>query len=316
MKIREGEQWIPKRITYAFGEPVVELVQPSEPVNFFFSDLDLENPKNISRIPLMDIQFSDVVEEWAPNGFIFHTPRSGSTLVARMLTVPEKHVTLVEPEPINSLLSNSSCTSVHYRWLRQLLKLYGMAFQPDCKYLFVKTSSWAILKLPLFGAAFPGTPACMIYRDPVEVMVQILQRRTGWMSDGARTFILGLEDVECDKMSIERYTAKALARFFNAAQTGLSPMMLIRYETLPESVADSLLRHFDLVINREQKQSMLEQGRNDSEDWSGQSRYIDDSLLLRSHATDKIKCLVKEIVMPALRELEHNADEKGLIKAI
>lgn len=316
MKIREGEQWIPKRITYAFGEPVVEIVQPSKPVNHFFSDLELDTPKKVVRIPLMDIHLPDVDDGLSPTGFIFHTPRSGSTLVSRMLTVSEKHVIIVEPEPINSLLSNQSYPSVDSRWLRQLLRLYRLAFQPECTGFFVKASSWAILKLALFEAAFPETPACMIYRNPVEVMVQILQRRTGWMSDSARTFILGLEVSECEKMSLERYSAEALARFFNAASTGLSPMLLIDYETLPESVADHLLRHFALVANSKQQQSMLEQGRNDSEDWSGQSRYIDDSVFLNSHATDKIKCLAKEIVLPALRELEYMADENGLIKAI
>lgn len=316
MKIRQGEQWIPRRVTYAFGEPVVEMVQPSQPVSHFFSDLDLLGAKKVMRLPLMDIQLPEIDEELSPTGFIFHTPRSGSTLVARMLTVPEKHVTLVEPEPINALLSNSPSTSVHYRWLRQLLKLYRLAFQADCKALFVKASSWAILKLPLFEAAFPGTPACMIYRDPVEVMVQILQRRTGWMSDDARTFILGIEAVECGYMSLEKYSAEALARFFYAVSTGVSPMMLIDYENLPESVTDHLLGHFGLVATSKQQQSMLELGKNDSEDWSGQSRYRDDKALLHSQATAKIQRLVKEIVLPALIELEHKADKKGPIKAI
>lgn len=316
MIIRTGEQWIPRKVTYAFGEPVVEIVQPSEPVNHFFSDLELVDPKKIVRVPLMDIQLPEVDKQLSPDGFIFHTPRSGSTLVARMLTMPEKHITLVEPEPVNALLSNMAFLSVDFRWLRQLLKLYALAFYPDCKAFFVKTSSWAILKLPLFEAAFPETPACMIYRNPVEVMVQILQRRAGWMADHARSFILGIEANECAKMSLERYSAEALVRFFNAAKKGSLPMMLLEYESLPGSVADHLLKHFSLNINSNLLQSMVEQGRRDSEDWSGQSRYIDDSLFLRSHATDEIKCLVKEIVMPALSELEHNTDENGLIKAI
>jgi hypothetical protein len=264
---RSQGRWMPKSISYAFGEPIVELARIGTPPRFF-SDLDVRGAVATVRRPLMDVAIAEDAGDLAPAGFLFHLPRSGSTLAARMFAVPDSCATLVEPEAFNALLSSPEAIGrVKPDWLRRLCRLYCAGFADSCRRVFVKLSSWAVLSEPIFAEAFPDVPGCFVHRSPVEVMVQLLRRPVGWMSDRARPFILGPHEPAAS-MSIEEYCARAIERFCDAALRGAPRVRAVAYEQLPDVVPEVVADHFGVEIGEAERRTMLDLARFDSEDWS------------------------------------------------
>ena len=285
------ERWIPKSISYAFGEPIVELARLESTPNPFFSDLDLMNTVASVRRPLMDVEIPLDARGLSPAGFIFHLPRSGSTLAARMLASSTSCACIVEPEAINALLSSSGATEgFRPAWLRRLCLLYCAAFADTHRHLFVKLSSWSVLREPFFAEAFPAVRSCFLHRDPVEVLVQLLQRPVGWMSDQARAFILH-SDLRAHSMSIEEYCARALQRFCEAALNGVPRVRAVAYEDVPDIVVQVAVRHFGLDVSEADRRKMMDVARYDSDDWLVQTPYRESAADLASQATPRLKKL-------------------------
>jgi hypothetical protein len=287
---------MPKSISYAFGEPIVELAQIAGPPPRFFSDLDVRHPVASMRRPLMDIELPEGAGDLSPAGFIFHLPRSGSTLTARMLAAPASCASIVEPETINALLSSPEAAGrLKPVWLRRLCQLYCAAFADTHRHLFVKVSSWAVLREPTFAEAFPAAPGCFVHRDPVEVLVQLLQRPAGWMSEHARPFILDSQH-EAASLSVEEYCARVLQRFCEAALRGAPRLRALAYEDILDEAPALAERHFGVEVRAADRQAMVEVARYDSDDWSLRRLYGEDPEDLAARATPSVKALAQRFV--------------------
>lgn len=239
------------------------------------------------------------------DGFIFHLPRSGSTLVARMLAESGPHRVFIEPEAINALLTHSdSAGPPQAAWVKRLLALYRLACREECSKVIVKLPSWSILWSHLFAKASPDTPSVFVYRDPVEVMTQLLERPTGWMSRHAWPMILRVTSEEDSLLSIETYTAKVLGHIINAAHTSELPVMPVPYRLLPHIVPDRMLAHFGIKPGPETRTLLLEQARYNSEDWSLSTQFVPDADRLQERATSEVRSLVQTFVLPHLELLE------------
>ena len=274
----------------------MELARVDGPPSRFFSDLDLRNTVESVRRPLMDVEIPGDVRDLSPAGFIFHLPRSGSTLTARMLASLTSCACIVEPEALNALLSSHEATeSVRPAWLRQLCLLYGAAFANTHGHVFVKLSSWAVLREPVFAEAFPSVRSCFVHRDPVEVLVQLLQRPVGWMADQARPFILH-HDSRAHSMSIEEYCARGLQRFCEAALTGVPRVRAVAYEDFPGVVAEVAVKHFGLDVSEAERRAMIDVAKYDSDDWSGRKPYGEAADDLISRATPELQAFARRLV--------------------
>lgn len=290
---KRGRRWMPKSISYAFGEPIVELAELPDAPGPFVSDLDLSGASSTMRLPLMDVAVPDDLDQRAPAGFIFHLPRSGSTLVARMLTTLPGCACVVEPEPINALLSRPEARAQFKpEWLRRLVRLYVAALTGNRPHLFVKLSSWAVLRAPLFVEAFPSVRSCFVHRDPVEVLVQLLDRPAGWMARHARPFILG-DFPGVATMPVEEYCARTLGRFLEAAAAGAPGMRAVPYEGVPANVLATARDHFGMDVSASDREAMLKVAQYDAEDWSSQRPYVDPADAIRDRATPEMRMMLE-----------------------
>ncbi|MGE4054841.1 MAG: hypothetical protein AB7F99_08585 [Vicinamibacterales bacterium] len=272
----------------------MEMARIDQSPRRFFSDLDLNAVVESVRQPLMDVAIPEHARDLSPAGFIFHMPRSGSTLTARMLSAPASCACIVEPEALNALLSSpEAASSFRPEWLHRLGQLYCAGFKAAHAHVFLKTSSWAVLREPVFAQAFPEVRSCFVHRDPVEVLVQLLERPVGWMADRARPFILE-RDSEPQAMSLEEYCARALGRFCEAALRGAPSVKAVAYEAIAEVVPELALSHFSIDISSDDRRAMLDQARYDSDDWS----------LLTPHDREREKNLAGRAT-PRLQALAH-----------
>ena len=299
--MRDGRRrWMPKSIRYQFGEPIVELVELAEAPGSFISDLALRHARSTRRLPLMDIPASELDTCEPPAGFLFHLPRSGSTLMARMLTALPDVACIIEPEPINQLLSLGAPVALEAEWLRRLVLLYGGTARPFARHV-VKLSSWAVLQAPLFAAAFPAARTCFVHRDPLEVLVQLLDRPSGWMAPHARAFILG-RGAEASSMTLEEYCARALGRFLETA-AAMPRVRTLAYEHIPSRVPGLSRELLTMPVDDRQAEAMLRVAQFDSEDWSLSLPYVHEGDALRLKATQAARSLVERFATGARQQV-------------
>ena len=191
-----------------------------------------------------------------PAGFIFHTSRSGSTLVAQMFASLPSALVMSEPDPLDTVLrAQTAFAGVSdadtVDWLRWMVSALGQQRIAGQSRLVVKLDAWAILCWPAIRRAFPDTPCVFVYRDPTEVVLSQLGHRGFHMVPGtlpAASF--GLSEVELSSLSPSQYCAAVLARLCEAALPAArdGSLMLIDYASLPHAVSDTVAPHFGFEV--------------------------------------------------------------------
>ena len=179
----------------------------------------------------------------APDGFIFHMSRCGSTLVARLLAALPDSYAINEAAPIDALLraSAGAADAVRVAALRTMVGALGG--RPSGRW-FVKLSAWPVLELPLFRRAFPDVPWIFVHRDPAEVIASQM-RLPGPELDPLLTpsSLYGIEDGGA--LPEEVYCAMALARLCEAALAAEGGLF-VDHADLPEAFVSTILPHFGI----------------------------------------------------------------------
>jgi hypothetical protein len=198
----------------------------------------------------------------APDGFIFHMSRCGSTLVAQMLATLPQTVTISEAAPIDAVVQIGRLwpqvsEGRHVELLRAIIAAFGRRRTGRERHYFIKLDSWHALALPLFRRVFPDVPWVFLYRDPVEVLVsQMRQRGIQMIPEFVPPALYGIDEVG-DRND---YCARVLAAICaaaarQAAEDGSG--LLVDYRELPEAVGDRVLPHFGIRADASERAAMM-----------------------------------------------------------
>jgi hypothetical protein len=119
----------------------------------------------------------------APQGFIFHLSRCGSTLVSQMLAKDPENLVISEPG-LPELVLNDHGQSPVTRLAHSVgfIKALTSAKLDDEKRIFIKyggSTSW----IPWLRTVYPETPWIFIYRRPSEVLHSNLSTPPPWLKD-------------------------------------------------------------------------------------------------------------------------------------
>ena len=123
----------------------------------------------------------------APDGFIFHTGRCGSTLLANMLAASGRCSVLREPRALIelSLAWLESDEDEARRESESLLALIVpqmlWATAGGAHYRVLKPAAWNIQLAPVLLRIFPSTPAVFMYRAPSETVASMLFEPPSWL---------------------------------------------------------------------------------------------------------------------------------------
>jgi hypothetical protein len=184
-----------------------------------------------------------------PTGFIFHMSRCGSTLISQMLAASARNVVISEGWAIESVISadvrrTDITDGQRQRWLHGVIRALGQRRTSSGERYFVKFDAPHTIELKLIVEAFPDVPWIFVYREPVEVLVSLLDERPGWSFPGmsrARTVAI-TQDAMTNQ---ELYVAELLARICEAA---LEPNgghgLFVDYKELPDAVFGRIAAHF------------------------------------------------------------------------
>ncbi len=302
MIIPAGEFWLPISVGYAMGEPIVTVARLKQMPVGFLSDIDLRRNGDIVKIPLNDIEIEQNMHNMA--GLVFHLPRSGSTAVARALTSIDCTSCFFEPAALDQLLSPQLMDKIDpIASLKKLLLLFESVSHTSKHKVFIKLSSWSTLHIFKYRNALPTTPFFFVYRNPIEILVQILQRPTGWMQSPAKKEIekmLGLER----SMAIEEFSGTMLSIFCDEVLKLQPKPIPIKHSTLMESSVNAIEQVLDYDLRDIELQQLRSSFKLDSEDWQKPSDYIADSLQLINSAPESLVEMCQRIVKPSIARID------------
>jgi gluconate kinase len=209
-------------------------------------------------------------------GFVFHTSRCGSTLVAQMLAAMRGSVVLSEAPPVDAVLSaardgagRSAAVPDPERaeWLQWMLAALSQPRVPGDRHLFVKFDAWHTVHLPLIRRAFPEVPWVFLYRDPREVLASQLRQAGAFLVPGALERVGAPGTAEAlPGHTVGERIAGLLHATCDAARAALPAGrgLLVNYAELPEAFTGVIAAHFGLDFDGDDLAAVAECARHDA----------------------------------------------------
>ncbi|HEY1719816.1 MAG TPA: 2OG-Fe(II) oxygenase [Magnetospirillaceae bacterium] len=248
----------------------------------------------------------------APSGLVFHMSRCGSTLVSRMLAAANDTLVISEPDPINDILGpywRGTSEAERRRALRLVLAAFGGLRRPGQSGYVVKFSSWNVWYLTSLLADLRGVPKVFVYRDPVEVLVSLMNDPPEWAAlrhnTAAASMMLGVPRDLIQTMSAEEYCARFLRGILDAVLAHAGPSWLfVNYNELPDAVYERIPAHFGAAPDTERGMRMHAVTGVHSRDRFLAKPFSDDRAKKLAAATDAIRAVAGQWLAEPYAKLE------------
>src|ERR1044071_5671263 len=205
------------------------------------------------------LQFEKICDGLSPSGFILHSSRCGSTLVANACRAVKDSIVIAEAPVIDKLitrfftdgLSGSAKELLYKLLLRATVTALGQRLKGDESHYFVKLACTSTLQIYRLRCIWPDVPFVFLYRDPVETIVSNLLSIPEWMraevNPAAAAAIVGVDEEHVTSLGAEEYCARSLGRFFAAVDANIdSRMKLLNYERLSFDSLVAILNFFGI----------------------------------------------------------------------
>lgn len=262
--------WLPERCAIEAGFAVDWYHYAGERLNepFFTDSRDRAGMRPFNMLFRYRTAFGDFLQAeregaLAPDGFIFHMSRCGSTLAAQMLGALPDTITVSEPEPLDMvvqlpLVAQGVSDDLHVDAIRAMVAALGRNRSGDSQRYFIKLDSWHTLALPAFRRAFPDVPWIFLYREPIEVLVSQERMRGTQTAPGVLPpQIFGFTEAEMALPDVD-YIARVLARTCDAVVDNwhLGGGLAVDYRELPEAMFTRVLPHFGVTLTPDERAAM------------------------------------------------------------
>jgi hypothetical protein len=242
---RPGLQWMDMSgvsLAEPFFQQTVERAKADSNCRELFTEFDalLQLEKQLDSVP--------------PTGFIFHSSRCGSTLVANACRAINKSIVLSEANVIDKLVARFITdpgdvkTSLYSVFLRGTVKALAQRRAGNEEHLFIKFSCCSFAQIEHIRRIWPNVPWLFLYRDPAETIVSNLKDVPPWLLDNdlrVLASIAGTSPHEVAGMPLEERCARMIGSLFSTAQRLANDgQLLLNYKQLSVPVISSVLRFF------------------------------------------------------------------------
>ena len=190
-----------------------------------------------------------------------------------------------------------------------VLRLLGRPRQSEQQNYLIKFSSWNAAFLPTLLGVVPHCPKVFVYRDPVEVMVSLMQEPPGWLALMGDPLIggwlIGCPPWMMGWMSKEEFAARLLARIMeNVWETRDQQWVLVNYVELPGAVVTRILPRLRVNATPEQAKMLIARTEVHAKDPSRTRHFVPDSQAKRQAASPEIRSVVEQFLQAPYDRLE------------
>lgn len=318
-KADELRSYFPVDAVIRDGKPQIEWLRMtdtafSEP--FFHQTVDRAREGNPSIFSDLDVllQLARPVPALSPSGFVFHTSRCGSTLVTNACRALDSARVIAEAPVIDKLISRlftdaetgSTKEVVYLSLIRAATESFVRDLEEGSR-CFVKFACTSILQVKALRRVWPNVPFLILFRDPVEVTVSNVRNRPEWMNvdsnPAAAAAIIGVEVNQLSGMTDEEFCARALGRYYAAAESfaGDRHTILVNYADLSVETLIGILGCFGVVPSAHETTAIERSLLSHSKDPTRSFR--PDSAEKRAAASAEVIEAVRKWALPAFQSL-------------
>jgi hypothetical protein len=308
---RPGLRWLDMSgvsLTEPFFQQTVERAKADGSRGELFSEFDV--------LP----QVEKLLDSVAPTGFIFHSSRCGSTLVANACRAVSNSIVLSEANPIDKLIArfitdaanDDVKESLYSVFLRGVVHALGQRRTGDEQYLFIKFACCSVSQLERIRRIWPNVPWLFLYRDPVETMVSNLNEVPPWLVDKDRRVlaaITGVSATAAGEMSLEELCARTIGSFYSTAhRLANANALLLNYTQLCVSEIGGVLEFFNVHPSIAEMDEIAQRSGFYSKEVSGTREFVADAVAKQRGASG----LIREMAAAWANEPYHLLEEKRL----
>ena len=260
------------------------------------------------------IRFEKVADSLAPSGFIFHTSRCGSTLLANACRTLSGSLVVAEAPVVDKLISRFFTDTdlerkkelLYSVLLRCAVTGLGQRRLGNERHYFIKFAVASILQFSRIRRIWPTVPVVFLYRDPVETMVSNLENTPEWMTidsnPAVSAAIAGVREEDLGTVSSEEFCARALGGFYEAIGASQDENSLIcNYNQLSGKRLLRLVEFFGVSVSEEESEKIRGLAQLYSKDPS--RTFQADGDLKRAKASDRVKELAERWAMPSYKRV-------------
>ena len=279
------------------------------------SDIDLTEPflqqtveraRNEDREELFTefdvlLQLEKVLDSVPPTGFIFHSSRCGSTLVANACRAITDSIVLSEANAVDKLVARfitdapdaSVKETLYSVFLRGVVHSLGQRRTGSEKHLFVKFACCSFAQIERIKRIWPGVPWIFLYRDPVETIVSNVNDIPPWLVDNDRRVlasIIGVSADEVAEMRLEELCARTIGSFYATAHRHANAAgQLINYNQLSVPVIFNLFSFFKVNLTAKEMDTIERASRFYSKGASRSRTFVADATAKQRLASDLVR---------------------------
>jgi hypothetical protein len=301
--------WLPVDAVVVEGQPGllwmnmdgVDLAEP-----FFQQTVDRLRSEHFAgeeRFTELDtlVQLEKTFDSVPPSGFIFHSSRCGSTLVANACRAIEGSIVLSEPPAVDKLVArfitdadDRTKEMLYSIFLRATVAALGQRRTGRERHLFIKFACCSVSQIERIRRIWPNVPWVFLYRNPIETIVSNMQNLPSWLQDEDHRVlasIVSASAAEVAAMTREELCARAIAAFYTTAhRVANDRALLLNYDQLSPA---NVLEFFAVVPTAAEMEIIARQSQNYSKATPAAARtFVADTEAKHLLATD----LIREVV--------------------
>lgn len=242
------------------------------------------------------LQLEKQLESVEPTGFIFHSSRCGSTLVANACRAVSNSIVLSEANAIDKLIArfitdadNPVKESLYSVFLRGVVHALAQRRRGNEQNLFIKFACCSFAQFKRIQRIWPNVPWLFLYRDPVETIVSNMKDVPPWLIDNDRRVLSSIID-DTAEMSLEELCARTIGSLYSTAYDLANENgMLLNYNQLSVPVIASVLNFFKIDLSSEELDTIARTSGIYSKEASGTRAFVADADTKLRLATDLIR---------------------------
>ena len=328
MALESFQGWLPVDAVVVEGRPGllwmdmrgVALVEP-----FFQQTIDrrrLEHPHPEERFTEFDtlIQIEAQLEKTfrgiPPTGFIFHSSRCGSTLVANACRAIDGSIVLSEPPAVDKLVArfitdvdeHGTKETLYSIFLRATVAALAQRRTGQERHFFIKFACCSVSQIERIRRIWPNVPCVFLYRDPIETIVSNMQNLPAWLQDEDHRVlasIINTSPSDVAEMSKEELCARSIAIFFETAhRVANDRTLLLNYHQLSTAEISNVLKFFGVSPTAAEMETIARQAKVYSKATAART-FVADTEAKHTLATELVREMAARWANKPYQLLEH-----------